>query len=498
MEYDIVIVGGGPSGLALAQCLRKTYSNILIIEKENSLGGCHRVRRVNYNGEMLFTEHGPRIYSSTYVNFQMLLKDMNSDFYDLFTSYNFSFLEIGNETIFSTLSKSEIFKLFLQFMLLILNDNHGINTTVGEFMEKNNFSSKSIDLINRITRLTDGAGADKYTLNEFLQLFNQNTFYKLFQPKLPNDEGLFKVWENYLVNSGIKILKNTLVERLYFDSVDNVIDSVSIRDTDTDDNFVIKCKKIVLAIPPQSILNIFSNSAIQVQNSILNFNDLVEYSTNTSYITYISITFHWDKDLKLPKIYGFPKSEWGIVFIVLSKYMTFSESYSKTVISCAVSIVDKKSKVINKTANESDENELISEVFRQLKESYPELPDATVSLISPGNIKTNTEWINRDYAYITSSKEPFLKFDTNITNLFNLGTQNGYQKYKFTSMESAVTNAIQLSHMFDSTLKHKYYIKGLFTVTKLIRVIIGVVIVIIILILWFRNKRNKPPKSKYF
>ena len=48
-----------------------------------------------------------------------------------------------------------------------------------------------------------------------------------------------------------------------------------------------------------------------------------------------------------------------------------------------------------------------------------------------------------------------------ITNLFNLGTQNGYQKYKFTSMESAVTNAIQLSHMFDSTLKHKYYIKGL-------------------------------------
>ena len=261
---------------------------------------------------------------------------------------------------------------------------------------------------------------------------------------------------------------------------------------------MIKCKKIVLAIPPQSILNIFSNSAIQVQNSILNFNDLVEYSTNTSYITYISITFHWDKDLKLPKIYGFPKSEWGIVFIVLSKYMTFSESYSKTVISCAVSIVDKKSKVINKTANESDENELISEVFRQLKESYPELPDATVSLISPGNIKTNTEWINRDYAYITSSKEPFLKFDTNITNLFNLGTQNGYQKYKFTSMESAVTNAIQLSHMFDSTLKHKYYIKGLFTVTKLIRVIIGVVIVIIILILWFRNKRNKPPKSKYF
>jgi hypothetical protein len=260
-----------------------------------------------------------------------------------------------------------------------------------------------------------------------------------------------------------------------------------VSNVDTGDNFLIKCKKIVLAIPPQSILNIFLNSAIQIQNSILDINDLIEYTNNTSYITYISITYHWDQKLNLPKIYGFPKSEWGIVFIVLSNYMSFTESYSKTVISCAVSIVDKKSKIINKTANECDSDELLTEVFRQLKESYPDLIDPTVSLISPGNIKTNNEWINRDYAYITSSKEPFLKCETNIKNLFNLGTQNGYQKYKFTSMESAVTNAIKLSHIFDPKLKSKYSIKDLFTVTKLIRLIIFIIIIIIIFIVWLKH-----------
>ena len=101
MNYELIIVGAGPAGLALAQCLRSTYKNkILIIEKESEIGGCHRVRRV----DKIFTEHGPRIYSNTYKNFQMLLKDMDSDFYKLFTPSNFSISESGGQTAFSTIS----------------------------------------------------------------------------------------------------------------------------------------------------------------------------------------------------------------------------------------------------------------------------------------------------------------------------------------------------------------------------------------------------------
>ena len=50
-NYDLIIVGAGPAGLALAQCMRKTYKKILIIERESEIGGCHRVRRVDYNNE---------------------------------------------------------------------------------------------------------------------------------------------------------------------------------------------------------------------------------------------------------------------------------------------------------------------------------------------------------------------------------------------------------------------------------------------------------------
>ena len=70
-EYDLVISGGGPAGLGLAQCCSSILGiKILLIEKEKILGGCHRVNRVKYNNEDLFTEHGPRIYSSTYKNFE--------------------------------------------------------------------------------------------------------------------------------------------------------------------------------------------------------------------------------------------------------------------------------------------------------------------------------------------------------------------------------------------------------------------------------------------
>ena len=103
-KYDLIIIGAGPSGLVLAQCVIKLNKKILILEKESDIGGCHRVRRVNG----LFTEHGPRIYSTTYKVFNKLLKEMNVEFKELFKEYNFTITQIGGETVFSTLEWREL------------------------------------------------------------------------------------------------------------------------------------------------------------------------------------------------------------------------------------------------------------------------------------------------------------------------------------------------------------------------------------------------------
>ena len=68
-NYDLIIIGAGPSGLSLAHYMRDTYKKILIIERENSIGGAHIVERVPFQNEFLFTEHSPRIYVSNYISF---------------------------------------------------------------------------------------------------------------------------------------------------------------------------------------------------------------------------------------------------------------------------------------------------------------------------------------------------------------------------------------------------------------------------------------------
>lgn len=476
-NYDLIIVGGGPSGLALAECCSTLNKNILIIEREDDIGGCHRVKRIdaiNKNGvvERLFTEHSPRVYSSTYKVFINLLKKMDLDFYELFTPYNFSIATIGGQTVLETLSYGEMFSLFVDFIILLVNDDYGKNISMSDYTESRGFTQKSRDMIDRICRLTDGATSDQYTLNKFLQLFNQQAPYTLYQPKRPNDTGLFSLWKSYLEKNKVDFLLETTVEKLQIDTITNTIRSVHCKYQGKD--IEILGDKFIIATPPTNLVKLLENSNNEeIKNSFGDFEKLKVWSRDTDYINYISVIFHWDTKLELDKIYGFPKTEWGVAFVVLSDYIQFAESQSKTVISTAITIPNIPSSKINKTANQCDKLEIIKEVLDQLKQSFPNLPTPTVSIIAPKLSREDGVWDSLDTAFIASSNQPNLDFHSKtISNLFNLGTQNGHSIYKFTSMESAVTNAVVLSHFLYPELKDSFKIEYSFTTRSIILVII--------------------------
>ena len=429
-----VIIGAGPSGLSLAYLLKKNGYDVTLIEKENEIGGCHKVKRVGG----YFTEHGPRIYLNNYLTTISLLNDMKIDFNQLFTPYKFQLSNIGGQSL-SHFTLKEMFLLTINYLLFSINKKHTRQITMAEFMDKNNFTNDAKDYVDRLCRLTDGAGSDRYTLYEFYELMNQNMLYTVYQPKIANDKGLFKLWRNKLEEIGVNILLNTKVDKLVLNDKETTIKSVITNKGE------IKGDKFILALPPDNIIKILENSGDnRIRNSFGNFNDFQIWTEQTEYITYVPITFHWKKKIDLPKIYGFPKTSWGLAFIVLSDYMDMSNEPSKTLISSAITITNKKSEKTGKTADESNYGELLDEALRQLMISFPDLPKPDKIILSPGVKRIGNKWYSTDEAFVLTKNGYMDNRSKLINNLYNVGTQNGKSNYAFTSMESAVQNAVNL------------------------------------------------------
>lgn len=376
-SYDYIIVGAGPTGLTLASLLPKNKKK-LIIDKNSTIGGCHRVTRIEFNGKSIVTEHGPRVYSEAYVNTKKLLKKIGLPFN--FVKYNHqltSLIGIGE----IPLSTVEYVKLLFSF-----------STYTAEAIE--NFTPKSKEFIKRLCLLTDGAGPERYPLRKLKNIVNQQAFYSLLQPMNPMDINLFNQWQEllttnhnctFLLNSTAKSPKNGTI----------IVDGVKYTASTS----------ILLATVPWIFPELFS--------------DTIPWN-QFKYQNYISVMLWYSDKKKILKDWGFPKSEWGIAYVEISDYWGSQGSHLST----CITLLDIPSKKTGLTALESSESAIISEIIRQLR-----IPEPSFSHI----------YKHDDSGWISDVK---IGPQTNDPSVFSIGTHNQMSKYDFTSFESAVSNAI--------------------------------------------------------
>lgn len=470
INYDYVIVGGGPTGLSLAWILSSYNKKVKIIEKSDVLGGCHGVIRQNN----LFSEHGPRIYVENYFMFKQILKEMNLNFYDLFTLYKFHttslFVDVCHLFTFH-----ELFQLFTSFILL--NESYK-NISVMEYLIKYNFSDKSINYINKLCIITDGANIDRYTLYNFFQIINTKLFYNIYQPKLPNDIGIFKYWKDALVNNNVDISLNTNI-------IDIITENNNVKYVVTN-NDTIYGKNFIFAIPPSNIVTIIKNKE-SIKNAFGSFDELEKFAKVTNYNIYITTTFHWSDKIDLKHIWGgaHNQTDWGLVFIIVSDYIKFDNKESQTVIT--ISITNReKSKVLNQTPDEiSDQTILCDEIFRQFTQIFNNIPKPN-NIVFSQNYYDNSQkkWMSNNTAYVTTKYGLLNNKSPIFSNLYNCGTHNKLGDYDFTTIESAIQNAIYLSYdlLPDSNIKKKYkIIKSL----RLQPIIIIISMIMFILVLYY-------------
>ena len=470
--YDYIIVGAGPCGITLAYLLGKIGKKCILVDQNDSIGGCHRVKRVNG----MFTEHSPRVYLSSYLNTKKLLKEMGSSFDSVFTPYHFSISYIASQLIHH-LSFSENLLLANEFINLLYCPLYDRTISVQTFITKHGFSAASIDYLDRICRFSDGGGIDRYSMYQLLQLINQQLFYGLYQPKLPNDIGLLSVMQNALLQTGnVTILNRKSVSFILFDLSSNQVTGIQTQSQ------ILHGHHVLLAVPPPALYSILQSSPMPIR---LAFGDVKDWTKRASYNIDIAATFHWDTIIDLPIVWGFPSSEWGLISIPLTQYMDMKDDRSKTVISTCITYLDVCSTLLGKTANEiTDPLQLITEMFRQLRETYPLLPPPTTSLLSPTVFRHNNAWVEQDSGFFKSSTVSYLSSSGKIPNLYQIGTQNGKSSSSFTTFEAAVTNAIKFVN--DHEPKASMSISSPIELTTVIRWIFLVIILCILLFFFIR------------
>lgn len=472
---NVTIIGAGPCGLTIVTLLSLVGGyKCKIIDREDDIGGCHRVRRTP---EGFFTEHGPRVYINSYLNFIEILKLFNIDFYDAFSPYKHNF-PVGTIEFFSIASFYEIICLTMNYIAFIFSTSWTTKITMKTFLHDNKFSEKTIDYVNKLCKLTDGADITRYTLFEFFQLINQNIFYSIYQPNLPNDEFLFPKWKTFLEDRGVIFQLKENINKIVLNDANNRVSHLI---NEHENN--IYGDVFIFATPLSNLIDCFNNSSTIIQNSFGSFKNLKQYNELTKYDTYISVTFQWKKPLNIPDIWGNGHGDWNVAWINMTDNMQFSNM--KTLLSVCVSDLDNLSKHSNKTANQTNtENELIDEIFYQINTIYEfKLPKPDKSILSPGVHRKNNKWISIDDAYmktIYSKKFPFI---SNVSNLYSIGTHNEQSEFAFTSMESAIINAVKFCYKFDNRTKSIHNIKHPITLNYSIIIILCILSVILLLLL---------------
>jgi len=490
-DKHIIVVGTGVAGLAFVNQVitHNPKQRITIIEKDDSIGGCHKVARHKFENEFYFTEHGPRVYLSNYVNFIKLLSSMNIKFNDLFIKYRYSLFDVSSKLIFidKIFTINELLSLTRDFIFTIFSNTYGSNINMLEYMKINDFSSNAIKAVDNICRSFDGGDSSRISLNQFISVTIQSLMYHIYIPRIPNDEGLFKLWGNYLKSKNVNFIINNGVKSI----IKKKDSKYEIEKLILDDGTEINGDIFIIAVPPIQIKSILDKSGEDVKDSFGDLTKFNEFTEKTKYNEYISLTFHWDYDLNIDNdIFGLnTQTEWELLIMVLSNYMKFKESKSKTVISIGIILTDVKNSFLNKTANECTKEELMMSVYEQLRTVYKNIPKPTIYFINNYYDTKEKRWKSNEQAFIKVPNIDYIHYKSNkFKNLYNLGTHNGKHKNSFTSLESAISNSIKLSNII---CNKKTKIRRCFDVRDLTIVIISIIILLLLIRYTFYGHSTK-------
>ena len=437
MYYDYTIIGGGPSGVFCADKLSQLGHKVCLIESLETLGGCHRVRYVTDNkGNKIHTEHGPRIYLGSYLDFWKWIKTINVNRDEYFERYKFDMFSKSVKDFSSEFNFYEISSIILMYIIkCIVRISVTENYTLEEFSNDFKYSEKGKEKLNRLARLIDGGNLDKSLVGAFLDGIDVGLVYKIYEPNQPLDELLWDKFYDKLINQNVDIRLNTEVK-----SIDKNIVDIGNGGINTD--------SIILTIPPHALNKI--TNAPSLAGFDKNFKELSQFQQYEPYVC-SSILF---------KNYGESSwgiaddHPWGLVAIDMGYYF---KNFTGSLYIVSVSHPEKIDPQTNKKGNDMNENEFLDRIVEIVKLRFKINEEPIYKSFSPNVQKINEGWIENDRAFLYSPPG-WLKpnFDESKQNkVFTTGHHLGNSYHDYNSMESAIQNASELLSKIEPNYNHK-------------------------------------------
>ena len=433
MKY--IIIGSGPTGLSLANTLSNNGYDILVIEKDNQLGGSWNSQWINGK---YWSENSPRVLA-LFKNTKKFLDDLgfkDSDYGEVYGN----FFETNYKLFLYVLNFFNLndLKIILKSTFKYRKINEDI--TLQNWIDNSNLSEKAKKGI-KIASVTISDRPDKTNVNDFFCSFSPIFYFKQF--KDPNK------WHT-IIEKNINVIKNTEVVQILEDN--KRIKGVKVKNLLSGKYDELFCDKVILCTQSNGLLNILKNSSDIIKNNWMSFNDMNNWCSNTFYNGF-GFQLHFKEKLKFPNMWCWScVSEWTVILLPVSNWLNeISKNKDiKTVWSCCIVDLDTKSSKINKTANDCSKKEVLIECLKQINNSY-KIPKPYKVTTSNGLEKIDNKWNSKNTGFTRGSNN-FLPIKGKLDNLYALGcfTQNNISSISY--METAILSTVNYLNKYEKNI----------------------------------------------
>jgi hypothetical protein len=420
---NICIIGGGPTGLRIADELSALGYNIEIYEKENKLGGCWKVE---WEKEY-YKEHSPRVITTGYKRVIDFLKSYKIKTKEIFgstryTSYMFF------DYISRNLSSTDLISLTYSIYFVNKKDKR----TLEEWMNDKKISDRGRLALRKLS-LSIGTNEKEILAYCLFRALYSGIGGNLIQ-LVENDKWL-KTWEeNIKKRKNVKIFKNSIVTKL--EAKNNQIVRAKINGKK------IKADIFICAIPLYALKNLLEKCDKSVKDNWEDFKHFKDYCLKSSY-SGIGIQLHFKSQINIPETWEANNfNDWSIEIIDISKYsdIVSKDKSIEKVLSCVIVDTNAKSKFLNKSPNEiPDINIIINETLRQISESFGIhlLPD-NVTVSNGIKYFPDKQYWDMEHSAFNPTAKGELPLKGTLDNLYSVGPHNIYE---IATLENAFISA---------------------------------------------------------